>query len=128
MPATMGVGMLSRGIRTAAATNRIATARATAAGADDVVYVIGRSFDTAVARDWPGHKILDIPDWTPGKNRAWIQSIIDARAKVYIGSPQTPGNLLNPVTGRARPFAEELKQLMDAGYRQVGDYLLPPGS
>ncbi|MHB8968812.1 MAG: hypothetical protein ACYC5A_11215 [Thermoleophilia bacterium] len=29
------------------------------------VKVIGRSWDTAVAKSWEGHDVLDIPNWTP---------------------------------------------------------------
>ena len=95
-----------------------------AAGAADDIYVIGRQVDTAVAKDWAGHKILDIPNWTLKKNDAWVQGIIDSRAKVYIGTPQT---LWDAANSRPTVFARELEQLRAAGYKQVGDYMHPPG-
>ena len=36
----------------------------------ETIAVIGRQWDTAVAKDWPGHKVLDIPDWSLAKNDA----------------------------------------------------------
>lgn len=99
----------------------------TTAGAADDIYVIGRQVDTAVAKDWAGHKILDIPNWTLKKNDAWVQGIIDSRAKVYIGTPQTPKTLWDAANNRPTVFARELEQLRAAGYKQVGDYMHPPG-
>ncbi|MFL6621495.1 MAG: RHS repeat-associated core domain-containing protein, partial [Sulfurifustis sp.] len=89
-------------------------------------YVIGRRPDTAVAAGWPGHNVLNIPNWTPQRNAEWIQNIINQRAPVYLGSPQTPANLWDPLYNRPTIFSQELQQLRNAGYRQVGDYLLPP--
>jgi len=87
--------------------------------------VLGREPDTKVAGDWPGHTILALDDWNPRKNGEWIQSIVDQRGEVYIGSP-TKGNLWNPKRGESTVFARELKQLEDAGYRRVGDRMVPP--
>jgi hypothetical protein len=97
-------------------------------GAVDDIYVIGRQVDTAVAKDWAGHKILDIPNWTLKKNDAWTQGIIDSQAKVYIGTPQTPKTLWDAVNNRPTVFSRELDQLRGAGYKQVGDYMHPPGN
>ena len=57
------------------------------------VAVIGRIPDTAVAKEWPGHEVLDIPDWKIEKNDAWVQSVIERRMDVYIASPEVPENL-----------------------------------
>jgi hypothetical protein len=91
----------------------------------DGMPVLGRLDDTQVAKDWPGHSVLDIPRWSPQKNEEWIQSIIDQRGTVYIGSPSA-GNLWDLQNNRPTMFARELEQLTDAGYRRVGDYLVPP--
>jgi uncharacterized protein YukE len=91
----------------------------------DGVPVIGRLDDTSVARDWPGHSVLNFPTWTIDKNREWIQSIVDQRGRVYVGSP-TQGNLWNHARNEPTVFAQELQQLREAGYRRVGDYLEPP--
>jgi RHS repeat-associated protein len=99
----------------------------TGPGAADDIYVIGRQVDTTVAKDWAGHKILDIPNWTLKKNDAWVQGIIDSRAKVYIGTPQTQKTLWDAANSRPTVFARELEQLQGAGYKQVGDYMHPPG-
>jgi RHS repeat-associated protein len=101
-------------------------AERTAIAAADDVFVLGRQVDTAVAKQWPGHNILDIPNWTLKKNDAFIQGIIDSRGKVYLGSPQTRATLWDAANNRATVFARELDQLRAAGYREVGDYMLPP--
>jgi hypothetical protein len=100
----------------------------TAAAAENPIYVLGRQVDTAVAKNWPGHSILDIPDWTLAKNDAFVQNIIDQRATVYLGSPQTEATLFDAANNRMTVFARELEQLKAAGYKQAGDYMLPPGT
>jgi hypothetical protein len=87
--------------------------------------VIGRLHDTEVAREWPGHAVLNLPKWNIDKNDEWIQSIIDQRGRVYVGSP-TQGNLWDPGRKQLTVFAQELEQLTNAGYRRVGDYMEPP--
>lgn len=78
-----------------------------------------------VAKDWVGHSVLDIPDWSLAKNDAFIQKIIDQRATVYLGSPQTEATLWDLANNRMTVFARELEQLKASGYRQVGDYMHP---
>ena len=87
--------------------------------------MIGRLHDTEVAREWPGHAVLNLPKWNIDKNDEWIQSIIDQRGRVYVGSP-TQGNLWDPGRKQLTVFAQELEQLTNAGYRRVGDYMEPP--
>ena len=94
--------------------------------AKERIYVIGRQADTAIAKNWPGHSVLDIPDWTLSKNDAWIKNIIDEQGTVYLGSPQTRATLWDVKNSRPTAFARELDQLRDAGYNQVGDYMYPP--
>lgn len=96
-------------------------------GAADDIAVIGRQWDTAVAKDWPGHEVLDIPKWSPAKNDAWVNGIIERQQRVYIASPKTKANLWDAVNNRTTVFGRELGQLFDAGYMRSGDYLLPPG-
>jgi RHS repeat-associated protein len=100
----------------------------TTAAAENPIYVLGRQADTAVAKDWAGHSVLDIPDWSLAKNDAFVQQIVDQRATVYLGSPQTEANLFDAFNERPTVFARELEQLKAAGYQQTGDYMLPPGT
>ena len=102
------------------------TERPTTPPAKEPLYVLGRQIDTAVAKNWEGHSILDIPDWTLAKNDAFIQGIIDKRGTVYLGSPQNAATLWDPVYNRPTVFARELAQLKAAGYTQSGDYMYPP--
>jgi RHS repeat-associated protein len=94
----------------------------------DTIAVIGRQVDTAVAKDWAGHTILDLPasEWSIEANDAFIQGAIDARQTVYLASPTSEANLFNAVAGRATVFGRELQQFLEAGYARVGDYLVPP--
>lgn len=95
--------------------------------ANEEIAVIGRQWDTAVAKDWAGHEVLDIADWTIAKNDAWVRSVVDRRMKVYIGSPETKANLWDSVAGRSTVFGRELQQFLDAGYVRSGHHLVPPG-
>jgi RHS repeat-associated protein len=92
------------------------------------ILVIGRQVDTTVAKDWAGHTVLDIPNWTVAKNDQLMNEAIKNRQTVYVGSPQNPANLWDSVSDRATVFARELRQFLDAGYRQIGDYLHPPAA
>jgi uncharacterized protein RhaS with RHS repeats len=105
--------------------NAVDAARGAARASGDLV-TIGRQVDTAVAKDWPGHRVLDIDDWTLGKNDAWVKEAIDQKAPVYLASPPTPGNLFDDVAGRPTVFGREYQQFLDAGYTQQGVHLIPP--
>ncbi|MCI0628434.1 MAG: RHS repeat-associated core domain-containing protein, partial [Acidobacteria bacterium] len=85
------------------------------------VRVIGRLPDTAVAKNWPGHKILDVAEYSEEINDKWVKEAVENRETIYIGSPLTKDNL----TGT--PFGREFRQFLEAGYKQIGHYLLPPG-
>lgn len=87
--------------------------------------VIGRQVDTAVAGEWAEYAILNNPNWTLRVNDAWIQGGIDRRARFYLGSPQNNATLKHPIYGET-VFKRELDQLRRAGYRQEGDYMIPP--
>jgi RHS repeat-associated protein len=89
------------------------------------IAVIGRLPDTAVAKDWPGHDVMDLPRWNLAKNDAWMNEVIKNRQDVYVASP-TPENLWNAEEGRPTVTARELKMLTDAGYKWDGHYLRPP--
>jgi hypothetical protein len=94
--------------------------------ADDVV-VLGRQADTAVAKGWDGHVVLDTPNWSLELNDAFIQGAIDQGRKIYLASPTT-GNLVQTTgqfAGQPTVFARELNMLRDAGYVRVGDYMVP---
>ena len=92
------------------------------------IKVIGRLDDTAVAKDWDGHDVLNDPNWTIDKNVAWVQSGIDNNQIFYVASPMTPENLIssNPAYPGQTVFAQELAMLYHAGYILIGNYLYPP--
>lgn len=89
--------------------------------------VLGRLPDTSSVDTWPGHARLNLPPgrWSPEMNDAWIQSIIDQRGTVYVGSP-TQHNYWDPVRRTPTVFAREVQQLLSAGYRWEGDHMIPP--
>lgn len=90
----------------------------------DEFAVIGRKSDVNVAREWEGHEVLDLSEWSIEQNDRWIQGVVDSRQKVYAASPGR-GNLTTP-GGRETVFARELRQLREAGYTRDGDYMFPP--
>jgi RHS repeat-associated protein len=92
---------------------------------DGEIYVIGRLPDTSVARSWPGHRVLNIAEWTLEKNDAWIAQAIQERRTFYLASP-VEGQVTHELYGLS-VYGRELAMLMNAGYRRVGDYLVPPG-
>lgn len=103
-------------------------ARAETPAATQELVVIGRRADTAVAKEWQNHRVLDIPDWTIAKNDAWVKQAIDERATVYLASPPTKANLFDDVAGRQTVFGRERDQFLKAGYREDGVHLRPPGT
>ncbi len=118
-------------VPTAAIGETTAVPRALPPGADpsSEIAVVGRQWDTAVARDWPGHEVLDIPSWTLDANDAWVGSVIDRQLPVYVASPETKFNLFDPIHDRSTVFGRELDQLRNAGYVPIDDvgHVLVPG-
>ncbi len=100
-----------------------------AGGAARTTAVIGRQPDTAVAKNWPGHEVLDLPanEWTLAKNDQWVQSVINRKMPVYVGSPTTWSNLWDAAAGRPTVFARELQQFTGAGYTWDSWTMMPPG-
>jgi len=94
------------------------------------VKVLGRREDTLVAKDWSGHEVLDIPNWSLAKNDAWVASGISAQQNFYLASP-VEGNLVQSsgmYKGQPTVFARELGQLQQAGYKPAGDYMVHPAN
>ena len=89
------------------------------------IKVLGRLEDTKVARDWEGHDVLNIPDWTLKKNDQWVQQGIKNKQDFYTASPEE-GNLRDAVTKRKTVYGRELKQIKEAGYVKQGDYYIHP--
>lgn len=95
-------------------------------GAEDVV-VLGRQVDTAVAKGWDGHVVLNSPNWSLELNDAFMQGAIAQGRKIYLATPTT-GNLIQTsgrFAGQPTVYARELNMLREAGYIRVGDYMVP---
>ncbi|MCK9894827.1 DUF6531 domain-containing protein [Frankia sp. AgB32] len=93
--------------------------------------VIGRLDDTAVAQPWAGHEVLALKPWLTGPwnekiNDRWIDGIIRAKRVVYLGSTPDMTDIFTPRIGES-VFRVEVRDLLQAGYKHVGDYLVPPG-
>jgi hypothetical protein len=54
---------------------RVATNGAAADAAGNEIAVIGRQPDTAVAQDWAGHEVLNLPgnEWSIARNDEWVR-------------------------------------------------------
>jgi RHS repeat-associated protein len=86
---------------------------------------IGRQPATARAKK-AGRQILALPaGWTPAVNDAWVQGGIDRPATFRLESRPTQANRTHPVYG-VSVFGREMNQLEAAGYRQRGNYMVPP--
>jgi RHS repeat-associated protein len=92
--------------------------------------VIGRLEDTAVAKNWKGHDVLNDPNWTLAKNDEWVNAGIKNKQDFYIASPMTEKNLVstNPKYPGPTVFAREIDMLKKAGYVQKGDYFIHPSN
>jgi hypothetical protein len=104
---------------------------------DNQVAVIGSGAtgDTAVAKGFPGHDVLDIQNWTPTKNDAWVLSHADQGHPFYMGTPLNDNSVWDAANNRPRVYGRELGQTFDLGYSQggpdgtvAGDTLVPPVS
>jgi hypothetical protein len=91
------------------------------------IKVIGRRPDTAVAKDWPGHDVLDLPNqqWTELKNDLWVDEGITNKHPFYKASSETKENIWRS-DGTKTIYAQELDRIRAAGYKEAGDYLLAP--
>jgi hypothetical protein len=100
-------------------------------GTAGAVAVIGRQADTAVAESWPGHEVLNLPNWDIPANDAWVRSVADRGLDVYTASPTNFENLwnagANAGAGRETGCARGLRQFTeDYGCTWDGDYLRAP--
>ncbi|MFH1440584.1 MAG: RHS repeat-associated core domain-containing protein [Candidatus Omnitrophota bacterium] len=76
--------------------------------------VIGHLKDTMIAKDWPGHNVLDMKKWTMKGNIKWLDSAIRRGDDIYLATS-------NPRAGSV--FVQELKYLIWRGFKRVGDYM-----
>jgi hypothetical protein len=87
----------------------VVAADTAAPAVEDTTAVIGRLPDTAVAKSWPGHEVLDLPDWSIAKNDQWVQSVIDRKMPVYVGSNPTWENIWDAANARTTVFGREFR-------------------
>lgn len=112
--------------RAAEAANKIGKEVASASGKE--IKVIGRLEDTAVAKGWKNHDVLDIPKWDIHKNMEWVDSGIAKGQDFYTASRES-GNLIQTTgefKGTPTIYALEIKRLVAAGYKKIGDYYVHP--
>jgi hypothetical protein len=90
--------------------------------------VIGRLDDTAVAKNWKGHDVFDIPYWTMEKNMEWVDQSIKNKHNFYTASPESGNMILASGRFKGQPtvYAQEIQRLKYAGYNRVGDYYVHP--
>jgi len=95
------------------------------------VTTLGRTADTTAAKEL-GERILDLPQphnplqWSLEVNHEWLQAAIQNGDVFYLASPINAKNLAgDPRRGGISVLARELDALLQAGYRRVGDYLIP---
>jgi RHS repeat-associated protein/uncharacterized repeat protein (TIGR01451 family) len=87
--------------------------------------VLGRQPDTAKWEGTAGYQVLNLPEWSIPVNDSWIQGGIDRHATFRVVSP-LEGNLWNEERDAPTVMARELQMLLNAGYRQEGEYWRPP--
>ena len=90
------------------------------------VTTLGRTWDIEVAKELGGFRVLDDPNWSIERNYEWLMEAIENGDVFYLASPVTEANLWNPKRGDVTVYLRELDLLLQAGYRRVSDYLVPP--
>ncbi|MCK9921478.1 hypothetical protein MXD61_06160 [Frankia sp. AgPm24] len=88
-------------------------------------------YDTAVAHPWPGHEVQALQAWLTGPwsekiNVHWIDGIIRAKRAVYLGSEVDMKEIFVSQRGETM-LRVEVRDLLLAGCRRVGDSYFPPG-
>ena len=91
---------------------------------DRTVLALGRLPDTTAAAE-AGENILKFTDWTMEDNFLKLNEAIQKGDVVHLVSPVTDANLSHPYY-EISVYTRELDLLMEAGYKRVGDYLVPP--
>lgn len=87
--------------------------------------VLGSRVDTLVAKEWPGHNVLDIPDWTPQKNIKWLDSAMRRGDDIYLATDPAKHRALMVSLGKRSAFTDlELPYLELKGYVQEGMYMV----
>ena len=95
---------------------------ATAASAGEFA-IIGELPATANYIGLPNANVLNLgQSWTRVANAAWIDKIIASRMPVMLATPLEKMYRKGELT----QYGREAQQLLNAGYRQVGQWLVPP--
>jgi len=89
--------------------------------------LIGSGRDTrGVASDWPGHNVLDVPDWSAKLNIKWLDSAIRRGDDIFLATDPVKHSALMQELGLWSAFTDlELLYLRFKGYVQDGVYMVP---
>lgn len=92
------------------------------------VTTLGRTWDIEAAKELGGFRVLDLPpgQWSLDRNYEWLMEAVMNGDVFYLASPVTKANLWNLKRGDITVYTRELYLLLQAGYRRIGDYLIPP--
>jgi hypothetical protein len=90
------------------------------------ITTLGRTWDIEAAKELGGFRVLDDPNWTIERNFEWLKEAIENGDVFYLASPVTEATLTGEAKwGGVSVYMRELYMLLQAGYRRVGDYLIP---
>lgn len=92
------------------------------------ITVLGSRIDSLAAKGWPGHNVLDIPNWSAKENIRWLDSAIRRGDEIYLATdPAKHRAILDSLPNR--PFSAfldlELPYLQSRGYIQQGLRMVP---
>jgi RHS repeat-associated protein len=97
------------------------------------VTVIGSRSDTLVAKNWPGHNILDVPDilWSKKLNIKWLDSAIRRGDDIFLGTDPIKHEAIL-MSLPTRPYSGfidlELPYLKRRGFVQEGAHMVRKGN
>jgi WXG100 family type VII secretion target len=96
--------------------------------ADRRITTLGRLAETGPASE-AGARILKVPDnaWSQELNALWMREAVSNGDVIHLVSDVTDVTLAgNPRFGGISVYTRELDVALQAGYKRVGDYLIPP--
>ncbi len=108
-----GAGYVQKLMKTSGATGK-AVAKACPIE-EKMITVIGHLPDTDVAKNWPGHNVLDIPHWSWEKNVQWLEDAVKRGDEIYIATKKIrPGSIAE----------REIQYLESLGYVRQGNNMI----
>jgi hypothetical protein len=86
------------------------------------ITVLGSRQDTLVARDWPRHNVLNLPEgkWSWAKNKQWLDDAIERGDEFYLATDPNKWRQIRP----SSVYFDELEYLKSQEFIQEGNRMI----